>query len=175
MGRLLQIAQLGNSIWLERAKEVSEAADSTIQTLIDDMLATVADANGVGLAAPQVYESKRIIVVASQPNPRYPYAPKMEPAVMLNPVISWASDEMAKDWEGCLSVPGVRGLVPRNKSIRLKYLTRDGEPISEEYSDFIACIIQHECDHLDGVSFLDRMESTKDIVTEKEFLRIIAQ
>ncbi len=175
MGRLLVIAQLGNSIWLQRAKEISEPTDSTIQVLIDDMLATVADANGVGLAAPQVYESKRIIVVAPQPSPCYPYAPKMDPTVMLNPVISWASDEMVKGWEGCLSVSGVRGLVPRNKSVRLTYLTRDGETISEEYSDFVARIIQHECDHLDSVSFLDRMESTKEIVTEKEFLRIIAQ
>jgi peptide deformylase len=175
MGRLLQIAQLGNDIWLQQAKEVSEPTDSNIQALIDDMLVTLTDANGVGLAAPQVFESKRIIVVASQPNPRYPYATQMEPAVMINPVITWASDEMVKDWEGCLSVPGVRGLVPRNKSVKLTYLTRNGEAMSEEYSDFIARIIQHECDHLDSISFLDRMESTKEIVTEKEFLRIIAQ
>ena len=175
MGRLLQIAQLGNSIWLQQAKEVSEPTDSNIQVFIDDMLATLTDANGVGLAAPQVFESKRIIVVASQPNPRYPCATKMEPVAMVNPVITWASDEMVKDWEGCLSIPGVWGLVPRNKSIKLTYLTRNGEAISEEYSDFVARIIQHECDHLDSVSFLDRMESAKEIVTEKEFLRITNQ
>jgi peptide deformylase len=175
MGRLLQIAQLGNPIWLEQAQEVSNPADTNIQSLIDDMLATVMDAQGVGLAAPQVYVSKRIIIIASHPNPRYPYAPEMEAIAMLNPIITWSSDDMIMDWEGCLSVPGIRGLVPRNKSVRLKYETREGESITREFSGFIARIIQHECDHLDSISYLDRMESTKEIVSEKEFLRIIAK
>lgn len=174
MGRILQTAQLGHAVLQEKAKEVDNILDDSVQSLIEDMLTTVADANGVGLAAPQVYESKRIIIVASRPSPRYPYAPQMEPTAMINPVITWQSEERSKDWEGCLSIPGIRGLVPRSIKIRLKYLDRNGNTFEEEFSDFIARIIQHEYDHIEGISFLERVEDMKELVSEKEFHKRIA-
>jgi peptide deformylase len=175
LARLLQIAQLGHSVLRERAAPVSDVQDTVVQELIDDMMATVAEAQGVGLAAPQVYQSKRIFIIASQPNARYPDAPQMQPTAMLNPEIVSLSDKIEKDWEGCLSIPGIRGLVPRHHSLKLKYLTRDGRQVTEEFTGFIACIIQHEIDHLEGIFFLDRMENNREIVSEKEYLRIIRE
>ena len=99
----------------------------------------------------------------------------MEPTAIINPEILSFSKEKEKDWEGCLSIPGIRGLVPRHKSIRVKYLTRDGKEVESEFSDFIARIFQHELDHLNGTVFLDRMESSLEIITEKEYQRLISK
>ena len=173
MSIIRQVAQLGNQILRETATEVKDINHPSIQALIDDLFVTTADNNGVGISAPQVYESLRIFIIASRPNPRYPSAPTMEPTVIINPEILWSSDEMEKDWEGCLSVPGIRGLVPRAKRIGVKYLTREGKVIETEMKNFLARIFQHEYDHLNGLSFLDRLETTKDIFTEKELLKRI--
>lgn len=168
---LRQIAQLGQPVLRDVAAKIADPADSAVQELIDDMLATVAEANGVGIAAPQVFESLSLFIVSSRPNPRYPYAPEMEPAAMINPELLWVSDEKEKDWEGCLSIPGLRGLVPRHKRIGIRYLTRAGELREEEYADFLARVFQHEFDHVQGMVFLDRVESTRELVSEKEYLR----
>jgi peptide deformylase len=173
MARLLQIAQLGHPILRKQASPVQNIQDVYIQELIDDLIATVLDVNGVGIAAPQVYESYQILIIASHPSPRYPNAPRMEPTAVINPRIISHSDEATKDWEGCLSIPGIRGLVPRYKSIKVEYTSRDGKKIKTEFTDFIARIFQHEYDHLNGIVFLDRLESTKDIVTEKEYQKSI--
>lgn len=93
----------------------------------------------------------------------------------MNPTIVSHSDETEKDWEGCLSIPGVRALVPRWKSIEVSYQTRDGKKVTKTFESFLARIFQHELDHLDGLVFLDRLESTKDIYTEKEFQKVIAE
>jgi peptide deformylase len=170
---LRQIAQLGQPVLRNTAKTVTDPSNPTIQALIGDMLATVADVNGVGIAAPQVFESLQIFIIASRPSPRYPHAPALEPTVMINPVITWMSNELDKGWEGCLSIPGIRSLVPRNTRIAVKYLTLKGETQEEELTGFVARIFQHEFDHLNGVVFIDRVENTIDIVTEKEYLRII--
>jgi peptide deformylase len=175
MAKILQISQLGHPVLLNRAQAVEDLMNPAIQSLIDDMIVTVIDANGVGLAAPQVYEPKRIIVLASRPNPRYPEAPEMEPTAMVNPEILWRSEEMAKGWEGCLSAPGIRALVPRYEELTFRYLTRAGEQVEEACTDFIARIVQHECDHLDGISFLERVDNPREIVMEKEFMRIIME
>ncbi len=106
-------------------------ASEEVRALIADMLATLRDANGVGIAAPQVYESRAIFIVASRPNPRYPDAPSMEPEVVINPEIIERSSEIVKDWEGCLSIPGIRGDVPRHRQIRVRYQTIEGEASSE--------------------------------------------
>ncbi|MBK5276091.1 MAG: peptide deformylase [Desulfuromonadales bacterium] len=169
-----QIAQLGQPVLRQVAETIADQADSAVQTLIDDMLVTVADANGVGLAAPQVYEPLALFIIASRPNPRYPQAPQMEPTALINPEILWMSDDKEKGWEGCLSIPGLRGLVPRHRRIGVRYLTRAGESREEEFSDFLARIFQHEFDHIRGVVFLDRVESTRELVTEKEYLRLAA-
>lgn len=172
MPRTLPIAKRGEPILQQRAQEIVDVQDSSVQTLIDDMLATMQEAGGVGIAAPQVFAPLRIIIVASRPNKRYPNAPLMEPVVMLNPEILWLSDEVCNGWEGCLSVPDARAPVPRACRLRLRYLTREGESVEAEYESFIARIIQHECDHLDGVLFPERVEDAASIVSEAVFQQL---
>ena len=172
MGVLLQVAQLGHSVLRRKAKPV-KSIDSVIQKLIDDLITTVMDADGVGIAAPQVYQSLRIFILASHPNPRYPHAPKMKPTAIINPKIISLSKERAKDWEGCLSIPGIRALVPRHRQIEVEYTDRQGKRRKKNFADFVARIFQHEYEHLDGTVFLDKIDSTKDIITEKEYQKII--
>lgn len=169
MSELLPIIQLGDPILRQKATLVENINDERIQKLIDDLTATVAQANGVGIAAPQVAQSYRLFIVASRPNPRYPNAPSMEPTAMMNPKILASSTEIVKGWEGCLSIPGIRGLVPRSQAIEVEYTDRNGKLQKQEFSDFVARIFQHEYDHLDGIVFLDRLESTLDIITEQEY------
>jgi peptide deformylase len=173
MPLLRQIAQLGHPVLRIPVEPVPFPASAAIRALVDDMLATLRDANGVGIAAPQVFESVAIFIVASRPNPRYPHAPLMEPEVVINPEIVERSAEMVKDWEGCLSIPGIRGEVPRHQTITVRYQTLDGKLIERQFSDFVARIFQHEDDHLRGIVFFDRLESTTDLITEKEFQKLI--
>jgi len=168
---LRQIAQLGQPVLRRVADNVADPHDPAVQALIDDMLVTVVDANGVGIAAPQVFEPLSLFIAASHPNPRYPQAPEMEPTAMINPEILWVSDEKEPGWEGCLSIPGLRGLVLRHRRIGVRYLTRTGELREEEYADFLARVFQHEFDHVQGTVFIDRVESTRDLVTEKEYFK----
>jgi peptide deformylase len=149
-------------------------ASTQIRALVDDMLETMRDAEGVGIAAPQVYEGASLFIVASRPNARYPDAPTMEPEVVVNPEIVERSDEVVKGWEGCLSIPGIRGNVPRHQRIRVRYRTLDGVEVDREFEGFVARVFQHEDDHLHGLVFLDRLESPRDIITEKEFRKLQA-
>jgi peptide deformylase len=182
----LPVIELGNPILRQTAQvlQKAEGADSDLQawsdsapcnvvvrleTLIDNLIHTVQAASGVGIAAPQVAESQRLFIMASHPNPRYPNAPEMEPIAIINPRIIAHSDETEKDWEGCLSVPGIRGLVPRWKEIEVEYYGRDGQLQHRVLTNFLARIFQHELDHLDGVVFLDRVETTQDLMTEQEY------
>ncbi|MEC4895176.1 MAG: peptide deformylase [Oscillatoria sp. PMC 1051.18] len=171
MTEIKEIAQLGNPILRDRAKLVKNITDKSIQSLIDSLMATAASAHGVGIAAPQISQSYRLFIVASRPNPRYPHAPEMEPTPMINPNIISHSDEIVKDWEGCLSIPGLRGLVPRYRAIAVEYTDRYGKLQQRELTDFVARIFQHELDHLDGILFCDRLESTHDLFTEQEYLK----
>lgn len=173
MGKILEIAELGHPVLRQRASEIESPGDSEIKSFIEDLIETCVDSNGVGIAAPQVYRSDRVFIIYSRPNARYPNADEMGPVALVNPEITSFSDEKVKDWEGCLSIPGIRGLVPRHKTISVKYQTTEGEEIENEFSDFIARIFQHELDHLDGIVFLDRMDTSRDIITEKEFQRYI--
>ncbi|BCS55719.1 peptide deformylase [Geobacter sp. SVR] len=168
------IAQLGNPVLRQLALPVDNLRDASLQTLIEDMLATVAEADGVGIAAPQVYEPLRLFIVASRPNPRYPDAPSMQPTVMLNPELLWQSPETVMGWEGCLSVPGIRGLVPRSERIRVGYQEHGGGRREEELSGFLARVFQHEFDHISGLVFLDRVASNRDLVSEREYVRLMA-
>jgi peptide deformylase len=169
MALLRQIALLGHPVLRASASPVPLPAWDPIRTLVDDMLATLRDANGVGIAAPQVYESATIFIVASRPNPRYPDAPLMEPETVINPAIIERSSEIEKGWEGCLSIPGIRGNVPRHSWIRARYQTLNGDEIERDFTGFVARIFQHEDDHLRGIVFLDRLESTRDVISEKEY------
>ena len=173
MPSVLEIAELGNPILREKAKEVENIGDSEIQKLIEDMLLTVDKVNGVGLAAPQVNKSLRIFVMSSHPNPRYPNAPQMEPKKIINPRITSKSEEIKKDWEGCLSIPGIKGFVPRHREIEVRYLDGNGKEKTETIGYFLARIFQHELDHLDGIVFLDRLKSSRDIITDREYIKLL--
>ncbi|MBD0335343.1 MAG: peptide deformylase [Cyanobacteria bacterium Co-bin13] len=170
------ILQLGHPTLRQVAQPVKSTADAQVQQLIDDLILTVQAASGVGLAAPQVGQSLQLLVVASRPNPRYPHAPVMEPTALINPRLIAHSEDTVKGWEGCLSIPGIRGLVPRYREVEVEYLDPWGAVQRVIWTDFVARIFQHESDHLAGKVFLDRVESTADLMTEQEYqTRVLAE
>jgi len=171
MNPVLDVLQLGNPILRQQARSVAVIPHPDLDRLVEGLTATVLYRNGVGLAAPQVGVGQRLIMVASRPNPRYPDAPEMTPTPMVNPRIVAHGDEILKGWEGCLSVPGLRGLVPRYQVIEVEYTTPGGQHQRQVLTAFVARIVQHELDHLDGNVFLERLESTLDLLSEQEFQR----
>ncbi|HIC44409.1 MAG TPA: peptide deformylase [Sulfurimonas sp.] len=175
MSNILSIAQLGASVIREKSQKVLQINSQKTQDFIDDLLLTCKEAKGMGIAAPQVSNSERIFIMSSEPNERYPYAPKMEPTTIINPEIISHSENMKKDWEGCLSLPGLRARVPRYHEVHVRYYDRDAKMVEQKFEGFLARIFQHEYDHLEGIVFIDRVESTKDIVMEKEFQRLISE
>jgi peptide deformylase len=174
MRQNIEILQLGNPILRMTAVTVEDVKSSQLVQIVKQMLEILSNSNGVGLAAPQIGYSVCVIVVASKPTSRYPDAPLMEPVVMINPSFKALSNEQEKDWEGCLSIPGVRALVPRYKNIRVSYTDINGEKTSMVLSGFIARIFQHEYDHLEGLVYLDRIENNHDIISETEFFKLQA-
>lgn len=166
-----EIAKMGNPILRRRAEEVppEEIAASETQQLIDDMIETMRAASGAGIAAPQVSVSKRIVLVEVGHNPRYPDAPQIPLTVLINPEIEALTDVREPGWEGCLSVDNLRGIVSRPLKIRAKFLDRDGAPRNIVAEGFFARAIQHECDHLDGVLYLDRVDDTRTLTQLREF------
>jgi peptide deformylase len=167
----LPIAKLGHPILRQIAKTVDNVGAVETQRLIDDMLQTVATHKGMGIAAPQVHHGKRIFIMCSQSNARYPDAPLMAATAMINPQLVDHSLQWEKNWEGCLSVPGLRGLVARYNTIEVSYCDRYGVEHQVTFSGFLARVFQHELDHLDGLTFIDRLESTKDLYSESEWYR----
>ncbi len=174
VAQLNTIARSGDPILRIIAAEVTNILDDEIQNLIDTLIDTATAVDGVGMAAPQLSHSYRLFVMASRPNSRYPYAPTMEPTAVINPRILSYSKEIVKDWEGCLSVPGIRGKVPRYDRIEVEYCDRNGNLVNQELSGFIARIFQHELDHLDGILFTDRLESDLDRFSEAEYQALIS-
>lgn len=172
MTNIRQISEIGSPILRHRAESIANINDSQLARSIDDLIATAIAANGVGIAAPQVGISVRLFIVASRPSPRYPKAPTMEPTAMINPCILSRSGEIISSWEGCLSVPDTRGLVPRDLTIEVEYFSKHGERIHQELTGFVARIFQHELDHLDGILFPDRVLASTDLITEAEYLKI---
>jgi peptide deformylase len=170
---LSPICQLGNPILRHISAAISNVRDPSVQETIEQLMTTLTQSNGVGIAAPQLGRSIQIVIVASRPNPRYPHAPYMEPVVMINPIVRSHSQEVIKDWEGCLSIPGIRGLVPRYKSIEVEYTSCNGRREQQKFSDFPARVFQHEYDHLEGKVFLDRVESSLEIITDSEYLKLV--
>lgn len=168
----LRILEVGHPVLRERARELSasELAAPRTQDLIDAMIETMRRAGGAGLAANQVGETLRIAVAEVDRNPRYPYKPPLPLTVLVNPTIEPLEDETAPINEGCLSVPGLRGEVPRHLQIRLRYLDRDGVPHDEVRRGLSAGTFQHEVDHLDGVLFLDRADP-RSLTTWEQFER----
>ena len=173
MNPLPTIVHLGNPILRNIAQPLDFPLDEKILKLVKILTATAIAHQGVGIAAPQISQSYRLFIVASHKSDRYPHAPKMQPTAMLNPQIISHSDEIVKYWEGCLSVPNVRGLVPRYRSIEVKYNTIAAETKQITLSDFVARIFQHELDHLNGIVFTDRVETEAELYTEAEYRKII--
>ncbi|MGB3766364.1 MAG: peptide deformylase [Phormidesmis sp.] len=167
--KALKVAELGNPVLRSPAQPVEDIHSPAIQQLIDNLIHTAAATNGVGIAAPQVSMGLQLFIVASRPNLRYLHAPVMEPTPMINPQIVAYSDEKEQGWEGCLSVPGMRGLVKRSREIEVLWCDRNGQPQQKVFTDFVARIIQHEYDHLNGKVFLDRVESTLDLMSNAEY------
>jgi peptide deformylase len=169
-----EIVEIGNPVLRERAREVTpeELRTDAVQWLIDDMIETMRAANGAGLAANQVAETLRVAVVEVRPgNPRYPYKPPIPLTVIVNPVIEPLDDDVEQINEGCLSVPDLRGEVPRHVNIRLRYLDREGAEHEEVRRGLTAGTFQHELDHLDGILFVDRVEDPRTLTTWDEFER----
>lgn len=160
MSVVLAVAQRGESILTLKAATVanSEFNSDWLTALASAMQATMLARNGVGIAAPQVYVSKRVIIVASRANLRYPDAPDMPAVVMVNPEILEKSDNTILGEEGCLSMPDERGMVARAEMVKVRYFTLEGEPIETVFHGFPARIVQHEIDHLDGVLFVERLD-----------------
>lgn len=168
-----QIAKLGEPILRQKAKKVKDINSKEIKELVKKMLHCVKKSKGIGLAAPQIFESYRVLVISSAPNERYPNAPFMKDEVLINPKIIKKSKTKEKGWEGCLSIPGIRAKVPRYKSIEVEYTTIDGSLKQVVFEDFIARIFQHEYDHLKGKVYLDRVEKNKEIVSEEVYFKMI--
>jgi len=168
-----EIAQLGAKVLRQKAEAVADVHDAEIRQIIEAMQSTLASTSGVGIAAPQISESKQIIIIASRPTPRYPSAPLMEPTVMINPCFEALSETQEKGWEGCLSIPGIRALVPRYQEIMVRYTDQQGGLVQSKLSGFVARIFQHEIDHLIGKTYLDRVENNADIFSESEYVKLM--
>ncbi len=170
----LKVIELGNKVLRQKSKKVSRAEilSKKFQNFCDELIQTCKEKNGVGIAAPQVGVLKHVCIVWSRPNKRYKKIPKMEPEVVINPILIPLGKKQKKEFEGCLSIPGIRGLVPRYTKILVTYTNRKGEKCEAVCVDFVARIFQHEIDHLEGIVFLDRT-NPKDLVTESEYQKII--
>jgi peptide deformylase len=169
-----QIVEIGHPVLRERAREVSpdELRSAELQGLIDDMIDTMRAASGAGLAANQVGETVRIAVVeVREGNRRYPYKPPVPLTVIVNPVIEPLDDDLEQINEGCLSVPNLRGEVPRHMNVRVRYTKREGEEHDEVRRGLTAGTFQHELDHLDGTLFLDRVTDPATLTTWDQFDR----
>jgi peptide deformylase len=169
-----EIVTVGAAVLRERAREVTleELASAPVQELIDDLVDTMRAASGAGLAANQVGELLRVAVIeVDGTNERYPYKPPIPLTVIVNPVIEPLDDELFEINEGCLSIPDVRGVVPRNVSVRVRYRDRDGAEHSVVRRGLTAGTFQHEVDHLDGVLFTDRVSDPSTLTTWEQFER----
>lgn len=170
---ILKVARLGHPVLRQVAAPVppDQILSPAIQQLIDDMIATMHEYDGAGLAAPQVHVSKQIVIMEVGPSPRRPNAPTIPLTVYINPEITPLTEEMEEDWEGCLSVPGLRGRVPRYTTIRLRAYDRQAQRVDIVAQGFHARVIQHECDHVQGKVYLDRMRSMASLTFVEEWMK----
>ena len=173
MRRPLRIAQIGHPILRQPTRILTreELLSEEIQSFLDDLVETMREASGAGLAANQVYQSLRICAVEVRNNSRYPYRPNIPLTILVNPVLTPASDETFINYEGCLSVPNLRGQVRRHCEVHVEALDREGNSISTVVKGMTAATYQHEVDHLDGRIFLDRVEDPNSVVTLENFQR----
>lgn len=165
---ILPVLRLGNPLLLDESEPVATFDSEELHSLVTDMIDTMRDLNGAGLAAPQIGAQKRVVVFGFEENPRYPDADSVPFTVLINPEITPVGDEMEEDWEGCLSVPGMRGLVPRYVSIRYAGYDVQGNRIERTARGFHARVVQHEVDHLDGVLYPQRITDMTQFGFEEE-------
>lgn len=156
------VLRMGDARLLQQAEPVSDFGSDALQSLLQDMRDTMRAYNGVGLAAPQIGVPLRVVIFGVDKNERYPDAETVPQTVLINPVLTPLSDEMEEGWEGCLSVPGMRGLVPRHRKLRYQGRDEHGTPIDRTVSGFHARVVQHECDHLDGILYPMRIRDLRD-------------
>jgi len=151
------VLRMGHPVLRQRAKPVEQFGTPELRQLVRDMVETMESKNGAGLAAPQIGVSQRIVIFGVEHNPRYPDAEPVPFTVLVNPKIVMLTREIEEDWEGCLSVPGMRGVEPRYTKLRYSGFDAEGNPIEREATGFHARVVQHECDHLDGILYPQRM------------------
>lgn len=157
-----KVIKMGHPLLLQRAEIITDFNTPELDELIVDMKDTMDELNGAGLAAPQIAVSKRVMIFGVAQNPRYPDVEPVPETVLINPEITVIDREMESGWEGCLSVPHMRGLVPRYKSLIYKGYDQNGELIEREASAFHARVVQHELDHLDGILYPQRIEDMRN-------------
>ncbi|HEX6441779.1 MAG TPA: peptide deformylase [Stellaceae bacterium] len=170
---LLKIARMGHPVLRARAAEVDDPTVPWVRRLVGDMIETMEDAGGTGIAAPQVHVPHRVVVFRVDPErlSDIPGDTAQELTVLINPVIEPVGSERAFGWEGCLSVPGMRGVVPRHLHIRYRAVDLAGRPIEREAAGFHARVVQHECDHLDGILYPQRMTDLRLLCFVEELQR----
>jgi peptide deformylase len=148
---------MGHPVLREKAAAVEDVGSAELKQLVEDMKETMAFKNGAGLAAPQIGVSQRVVIFGVEKNPRYPDAEEVPFTVLVNPKLVMLTREVEEDWEGCLSVPGMRGVVPRYTKLRYTGVDENGSPIDRVAEGFHARVVQHEVDHLDGILYPMRM------------------
>lgn len=170
---ILKVSRLGHPVLRRVAEVVSPEviAQAEFQQFIDDMIETMHEYDGVGLAAPQVHVSQQVAVLEVTKHPRYPDAPSVPLTVLINPRVTVLSEETVDGWEGCLSIPEMRGAVPRYRELRVEAVDRNGQPLDFIAKDFHARVVQHENDHLQGKVYLDRMPSLETLTHLTEWQR----
>jgi peptide deformylase len=156
------VLRMGNPILLQQAEPVAQFNTPELHALIQDMQDTMAHMNGAGIAAPQIGVSLQVVIFGVGSNPRYPDAKQVPYTVLINPVLTPIQDEIEDGWEGCLSVPGMRGIVPRHTRLHYTGFDQLGNPIDRLVSGFHARVVQHECDHLNGILYPMRIKNLKD-------------
>jgi peptide deformylase len=174
---ILKVARLGHPIIRTPAHQVDPAKIATpeFQALLNDMVETMREYSGVGLAAPQVHLALQVAVLEVENHPRYPDMPSVPLTYLINPVVTVLDSSPIQEWEGCLSIPELRGSVPRFKQLRVTGLGRQGEALDFVANDFHARVIQHETDHLKGEVYLDRMTDMKSLSHMLEWQRYVIE
>jgi len=168
---VLPVTKMGNPVLRLVCKPVkkSKIKSKKFQKFIDNMVATMRDENGAGIAAPQVDVKKRVFVMEVQENPRYPSKESFDLIVAINPELKPIGKKMVDSWEGCLSIPNIRGCLKRHAKVELTALDQNGKKYTQKLKGFAAVVAQHELDHLNGTLFIDRMQSMKTLTFQEEF------
>ena len=170
---ILKVARLGHPVLRAKASAIDpkDITSAAIQKLIDDMIDTMAEYHGIGLAGPQVHEGLRLFIAGIEKEDRRTGEVEVVPTPILNPEVTPIGRDLVEDWEGCLSIPDIRGRVPRNRRVRVRGFDRHAAPLDFELEDFPARVVQHEFDHLNGVLFFDRMKSFETLTFLEEYSR----